>query len=54
MEQLKKDFRSWLWVLALLLLLCMGPWPASAADLPQPPQAGSLLWRMQNGYTTAT
>jgi len=54
MEQLKKDFRSWLWVLALLLLLCAGPQPANADETAKTPQAGSLLWRMQDGYATAT
>ena len=53
MQISKTDIRSWLWVLALLLVL--RAWPAEAQDItPQQMQAGSLLWRMEQGYATAT
>ena len=55
MQTIKTDFRSWLWVLALLLVLQALPEPASANETtPAEAQAGSLLWRMEQGYTTAT
>ncbi len=53
MHIIKSDVRSWLWVLALLLVLQV--WPAAAQETaPDQAQAGSLLWRMQQGYVTAT
>jgi Ca-activated chloride channel family protein len=55
MQTIKSDFRSWLWILALLLVLQALPEPASANEtLPDAAQTGSLLWRMGQGYTTAT
>jgi Ca-activated chloride channel family protein len=53
MQTAKTEIRCWLWVLALLLLL--QAWPVEAQEiLPQEAQSGSLLWRMEQGYTTAT
>ncbi len=53
MQYEKNDVRSWLWVLALLVLL--QAWPAAAQDLvPDQARAGSLLWKMEQGYSTAT
>jgi len=53
MQISKSDIRSWFWVLALLVVL--QAWPADAQELnPQQVQAGSLLWRMGEGYATAT
>ena len=53
MQTTKSDIRSWLWVLALLLVL--QAWPAGAQEMtPGQAQSGSLLWRMEQGYTTAT
>ncbi|NQV86898.1 MAG: hypothetical protein HQ492_07470, partial [Woeseiaceae bacterium] len=60
MQQTQSDIKSWFWVLTLILVLLSGPEPADAevpmADGPTPDemQSGSLLLRMQNGYTTAT
>lgn len=55
MQNTKSDVRSWLWILALLLLLQALPEPVSANETaPGSAQAGSLLWRMQQGYATAT
>ncbi|MCO4812673.1 MAG: marine proteobacterial sortase target protein [Gammaproteobacteria bacterium] len=55
MQTIKSDLRSWLWILALLLVLQALPEPASANEtLPDAAQTGSLLWRMGQGYTTAT
>jgi Ca-activated chloride channel family protein len=49
----KSDLRSWLWVLALIIVL--QAWPAGAEEMnPQQAQAGSLLWKMAQGYSTAT
>ena len=53
MQTIKSDIRSWLWVLTLLLVLQV--WPAEAEEMaPGQAQAGSLLWLMEQGYTTAT
>ena len=53
MQITKSDIRSWLWVLALLVVL--QAWPAEAEELtPDQAQAGSLLWKMEQGYVTAT
>ena len=55
MQTIKSDLRSWLWILALLLVLQAYPEPASASETtPDKVQTGSLLWRMEQGYTTAT
>jgi len=55
MQQIESDIKSWLWVLALILVLLCGP-EAAKADGPGPNemQSGSLLLRMENGYSTAT
>lgn len=51
----QSDYKSWLWVLALVLVLIMGPEAASAEELtPDEVQSGGLLLRMESGYTTAT
>ena len=53
MQITKSDIRGWLWLAALLVVL--QAWPAEAQEVaPEVPQAGSLLWRMGQGYTTAT
>ena len=53
MQISKSDIRSWCWVLALIVVL--QAWPAEAQEVtPQQVQAGSLLWRMGEGYATAT
>lgn len=51
----KSDIKSWLWVMALAVVLVSGP-EAAAAEGPTPNemQSGSLLFRMANGYTSAT
>jgi Ca-activated chloride channel family protein len=55
MQTIKSDLRSWLWILALLLVLQALPEPVSADETaPDAAQIGSLLWRMEQGYTTAT
>jgi Ca-activated chloride channel family protein len=55
MQTIKSDLRSWLWILALLLVLQALPEPVSADETaPDAAQTGSLLWRMEQGYTTAT
>ncbi|MGB5630086.1 MAG: VIT domain-containing protein, partial [Woeseiaceae bacterium] len=55
MQTIKSDIRSWLWVLALVLVLQAMPEVATADEMtPNEVQAGSLLWKMQQGYTTAT
>ena len=55
MQTIKSDLRSWLWILALLLVLQALPEPVSANEAaPDAAQTGSLLWRMEQGYTTAT
>ena len=53
MQISKSDIRGWLWLAALLVVL--QAWPAEAQEAaPDAPRAGSLLWRMGQGYTTAT
>jgi Ca-activated chloride channel family protein len=54
MQRTKSDIKSWLWVLTLLIVLLSGP-EAAKADGPNPNemQSGSLLLRMENGYSTA-
>ncbi len=53
MHTIKSDIRSWFWILALVFVL--QAWPAAAQETaPDQAQAGSLLWRMQQGYVTAT
>ncbi len=55
MQSAKNDLRSFLWVLALLLVLQAMPEAATANETtPNQAQAGSLLWKMREGYTTAT
>ena len=55
MQIIKSDLRSWFWILALLLVLQALPGPVSADEAtPGAAQAGSLLWRMEQGYATAT
>lgn len=55
MQRIRSDFKSWLWVLALVCVLMSGP-EAAGAESPSPNemQSGSLLLRMENGYSTAT
>jgi len=53
MQITRNDIRGWLWVAALLIVL--QAWPAEAQEAtPDTPQAGSLLWRMGQGYATTT
>jgi Ca-activated chloride channel family protein len=53
MNSNKSDLRSWLWVLALIAVL--QAWPAEAQELtPGEARAGSLLWKMAQGYSVAT
>ena len=55
MQNTKTELRSWLWVLALLLVLQAYPAAVTATETaPEQPQSGSLLWKMQQGYTTAS
>jgi len=55
MQTIKSDLRSWLWILALLFVLQAFPETVSANEAtPGAAQAGSLLWRMEQGYATAT
>lgn len=55
MHAAQKDIKSWLWVMALVILLAAAPEPAVAESVtPGELQSGSLLLRMQNGYTSAT
>ncbi|RZV38895.1 MAG: marine proteobacterial sortase target protein [Chromatiales bacterium] len=55
MQSIKSDLRSWFWVFVLVLVLQAFPAPVSGNELtPGEAQSGSLLWRMQQGYTTAT
>jgi len=50
MQTIKSDLRSWLWILALLLVLQALPEPVSANETaPDAAQTGSLLWRMEQG-----
>jgi len=55
MQRTESDFRSWLWVLTLVFVLLSGPEAVKAEDpTPNEMQSGSLLLRMENGYSTAT
>ncbi len=59
MHRTQSDFKSWLWVLALICVLMSGPKTAGAENTlsdvtPDEMQSGSLLLRMKNGYSTAT
>ncbi|NCF73028.1 MAG: marine proteobacterial sortase target protein [Gammaproteobacteria bacterium] len=55
MQRTESDFKSWLWVLALVLVLLSGPEAAKAeGPTPNEMQSGSLLLRMASGYSTAT
>ena len=50
MQTIKSDFSSWLWVLALVLVLQAMPEAATADEMtPGEAQAGSLLWKMEQG-----
>jgi Ca-activated chloride channel family protein len=52
---IKSDIKSWFWVLALATLIALGP-DALRAESPTPNevQSGSLLLRMESGYSIAT
>ena len=53
MQITRTDIRGWLWLATLFVVL--QAWPADAQEpAPDVPQAGSLLWRMSQGYVTAT
>ena len=53
MKRSKKEIHAW--TARLILLLLIGPILAFASEpTPGQAQAGSLLWRMEQGYTTAT
>ena len=59
MQHTQSDFKSWLWVLTLACLLMTGPEAVNAEGVssdvsPSEMQSGSLLLRMQNGYSVAT
>jgi Ca-activated chloride channel family protein len=61
MQQIESDLKSWLWVLTLILVLLCSPEAAKAdgqlqsgIQSPNEMQSGSLLLRMENGYSTAT
>ena len=55
MHATKSDIKSWLWVMALAIVLLIGPKPVSAeGPTPNEMQSGSLLLRMENGFTSAT
>lgn len=55
MQAVKSDMKSWAWVVALLVVLLSGPEPVAAEGLsPGDVQSGSLLLRMQDGYSSAT
>ena len=55
MQRTHPDIKSWLWVAALLGVLVAGP-EAAKADDPGPDEmlSGSLLFKTDKGYTTAT
>jgi len=55
MQQTQSDLKSWLWVLALAIVLLAAP-AAESSEGPTPSQmqSGSLLLRLANGYSTAT
>ena len=53
MQYRQSDIRAWLWVFALLVVL--QAWPAEAQEMaPDQAQTGSLLWKLEQGYATAT
>jgi Ca-activated chloride channel family protein len=55
MQRPESDIKSWLWVLTLIAALLSGPTTADAeGPTPNEMQTGSLLLRMENGYSTAT
>ena len=55
MYNIKSEIRAWLWMLVLILVLQALPEPLSAEEMaPSQAQAGSLLWKMAQGYSTAT
>jgi len=55
MQRTESDLKSWLWVLALVFVLLSGPEAAKAeGPTPNEMQSGSLLLRMESGYSTAT
>ena len=55
MQRTESDLKSWLWVLALVFVLLSGPEAAKAeGPTPNEMQSGSLLLRMEGGYSTAT
>ena len=55
MYNIKSEIRAWLWMLVLILVLQALPEPLSAEEIaPSQAQAGSLLWKMAAGYSTAT
>ena len=52
---IKSDIKSWLWVLALAVLIALGPDTLRAeSPTPNEVQSGSLLLRMENGYSIAS
>jgi len=51
MHRIKTRRREWTATLTVLLLAAFS---AALAEMPTEAQSGSLLWRMQGGYTTAT
>ena len=55
MQQTNSNAKSWLWVVAQILVLVSGPKTASADGLtPGQMKSGSLLLRMEHGYSSAT
>jgi len=55
MQRSQSDIKSWIWVLVLFVVLLSGPGAANAeAPGPHEMQSGSLLLKMQSGYSTAT
>ncbi len=55
MHTAKSDIKSWLWVMALAIVLISSPEPVAAeGPTPNEMQSGSLLLRMANGYSSAT